>query len=212
MNQSTYTREHDTRYRQSPVYEDADEVPLERDIEHRYRARRAQAYDDRDHTWYGSSGTGGMLAFALGAGALLTWLATRSGLQQQTGWTHSEGRYRQEIPRDETDELIASDKVEGTAVYDRDGEKIGTVHNFMVGKRTGRVAYAVISFGGFLGMGGGYHALPWNTLTYNEKQGGYVVPADKERLRDAPSHQGGEDPFSNPAYSRQVSDYWLVLH
>ena len=71
---------------------------------------------------------------------------------------------------------------------------------------------SVISFGGFLGMGGGYHALPWNTLTYNEKQGGYVVPADKERLRDAPSYQAGEDPFSNPAYSRQVSDYWLVLH
>jgi len=153
-----------------------------------------------------------MLAVALGAGALLTWLATRSGSQQQTGWTHSEGRYRQEVPRDETDELIASDKVEGTAVYDRNGEKIGTVHNFMVGKRTGRVAYAVISFGGFLGMGGGYHALPWNTLTYNEKQGGYVVPADKERLRDAPTYQAGEDPFSNPAYSRQVSDYWLVLH
>ena len=58
---------------------------------------------------------------------------------------------------DETD----SDKVEGTAVHNRQGEPLGTVHNFMVDKSTGRVAYAVMSFGGFLGMGESYHPLPW---------------------------------------------------
>ena len=68
---------------------------------------------------------------------------------------------------EETDRLIASDKVEGTAVYNRQGERLGTVHNFMVDKSTGQVAYAVMSFGGFLGMGesaiircpGGYSAM-----------------------------------------------------
>ena len=60
-----------------------------------------------------------------------------------------------------TGNLIASDRVEGTAVYDRAGERLGTVHNFMVDKRSGQVAYAVMSFGGFLGMGESYHPLPW---------------------------------------------------
>jgi sporulation protein YlmC with PRC-barrel domain len=140
----------------------------------------------------------------------LTWLGVKSG-SHQSGASRSNARYREEIARDETDDLIASNKVEGTAVYDRNGEKIGTVENFMVGKRSGRVAYAVISFGGFLGVGGGYHAIPWNALTYDEKQGGYVVSAEKDRIRTAPSYQAGEDPFSNPAYGHQVSQYWLVL-
>ena len=59
----------------------------------------------------------------------------------------------------ETGDLIASDKVEGTAVYDRNGTKLGSVYNFMVEKRSGHVAYAVMSFGGFLGMGSSYHPL-----------------------------------------------------
>ena len=76
---------------------------------------------------------------------------------------------------DETDELIASNKVEGTAIYNRQGERIGTLHHFMVGKRSGQVAYAVMSFDGFLGMGENYYPLPWNELTYDTNLGGYVV-------------------------------------
>src|SRR5215212_3534683 len=93
---------------------------------------------------------------------------------------------------DETDALIASNKVEGTAVYNREGEHLGTVYNFMVDKVTGQVAYAVMSFGGFLGLGQSYHPLPWRLLTYNTKVGGYVVDLDKDRLRDAPSFASGE--------------------
>ena len=57
------------------------------------------------------------------------------------------------VATDETEHLISSSKVEGTAVYDRQGERLGTVSSFMVNKFTGQVAYAVMSFGGFLGMG-----------------------------------------------------------
>ena len=60
------------------------------------------------------------------------------------------------VATDETGELIASNKVEGTRVYNRQGENLGTVHNFMVNKRSGQVEYAVMSFGGFLGMGESY--------------------------------------------------------
>ena len=78
---------------------------------------------------------------------------------------------------DETDRLIASNKVEGTAVYDRQGERLGTVSSFMVNKYTGQVAYAVMSFGGFLGMGRSCHPLPWKALSYDTGKGGYVVDA-----------------------------------
>jgi sporulation protein YlmC with PRC-barrel domain len=112
------------------------------------------------------------------------------------------------VDKDETTDLIASNKVEGTAVYNRQGEKLGEVYNFMVGKRSGEVAYAIMSFGGFLGLGQKYHPLPWNALTYDTGKKGYVVDADKERLMGAPSYQAGEEPFSRPGYGQQVRDYW----
>ena len=112
------------------------------------------------------------------------------------------------VETDETQDLIASNKVEGTAVYNRQGERLGEVYNFMVGKRSGQVAYAVMSFGGFLGIGESYHPLPWNALTYDTDLGGYVVDLDKDRLSKAPSHTAGEDPFADPAYGRRVRDYW----
>ena len=68
---------------------------------------------------------------------------------------------------DETDRLIASNKVEGTAVYNRQGERLGSIYNFMVDKRSGQVEYAVLSFGGFLGIGEDYYPLPWKALTYD---------------------------------------------
>jgi len=76
---------------------------------------------------------------------------------------------------DETGELIASNKVEGTAVYNHQGERIGTLHHFMVGKRSGQVAYAVMSFGGLFGLGEKQYPLPWNELTYDTSRGGYVI-------------------------------------
>jgi hypothetical protein len=112
------------------------------------------------------------------------------------------------VEKDETTDLIASSKVEGTAVYNRQGEKLGEVYNFMVGKRSGRVAYAIMSFGGFLGIGQKYHPLPWHILTYGTGKKGYVVDANRERLMAAPSYQAGEEPFSQPEYGQQVRDYW----
>ncbi|WP_240539900.1 PRC-barrel domain-containing protein [Salinarimonas soli] len=114
------------------------------------------------------------------------------------------------VEHDETTDMIASSKVEGTAVYNRQGEKLGEVYNFMVGKRSGRVAYAVMSFGGFLGIGQKYHAVPWDTLTYDKGKGGYVIDANRDRLMGAPSYGAGEDPFSQPGYGRHVEDYWAA--
>jgi len=94
-----------------------------------------------------------------------------------------------EVPRDETALLIASDKVEGTAVYGPDGDKIGRIENVMIDKLTGRVAYAVLTFGGFLGMGNDYYPLPWAMLKYDESLGGYIVNLTRDQLESAPKYR-----------------------
>jgi hypothetical protein len=112
------------------------------------------------------------------------------------------------IAIDETRRLIASNKVEGTPVYNRAGEQLGTVYNFMVDKISGQVAYAVMSFGGFLGLGESYHPLPWRALTYDTRLSGYVVDIDKDRLAQSPSHRADEDPFADDAYGAEVDAYY----
>jgi hypothetical protein len=113
------------------------------------------------------------------------------------------------VATDETGRLISSSKVEGTAVYNRQGERLGTVASFMVDKRSGQVAYAVMSFGGFLGLGKRCHPLPWHVLTYDTGRGGYVVDFDKERLTGAPSFEEGESPaWADPGYAQGIDAYY----
>jgi sporulation protein YlmC with PRC-barrel domain len=94
---------------------------------------------------------------------------------------------RQEtLKRDETGSLISADKVQGTDIYNRRGDNLGEVENVMIDKVTGRVAYAVVTFGGFLGIGAERRALPWNVLSYDVDLGGYVVNAEDDVLRRTP--------------------------
>lgn len=116
---------------------------------------------------------------------------------------------RQSVATNETGELIAASKVEGTTVYDRKGEKVGSVYEVMLEKRTGQVSYAVLSFGGFLGLGENYYPLPWEQLHYDTSRGGYVVDLDESRLRDAPSYRTGEQAnWDDADYRRRVDDYY----
>ena len=114
------------------------------------------------------------------------------------------------VATDETRRLIASSTVEGTAVYDRAAEQIGTIHNFMVDKVSGQVAYVVMSFGGFLGLGESYHPLPWRALAYDTRLGGYVVDVDKDKLAGAPRIGSGEDPFADEEYGKAVDAYFRL--
>ena len=112
---------------------------------------------------------------------------------------------------DETDRLIASNKVEGTAVYDPQGERLGSIYNFMVDKRSGRAEYAVLSFGGFLGIGDDYYPLPWQSLTYDTGLGGYVTNVAKERLEGAPHYARTEEAdWADPTYGRRIYDYYGI--
>ena len=112
------------------------------------------------------------------------------------------------LDNEETNRLIASDQVEGTAVYNTQAERLGSVYNFMVDKRSGQVEYAVMSFGGFLGIGDDYYPLPWKALKYDTTLGGYVVDLDKDRLQQAPHYARASDEWRDPAYGTRISDYY----
>ena len=117
------------------------------------------------------------------------------------------------LEADETHRLISSEKVDGTAVYDRRGERLGTVHHLMVDKYTGQVDYAVMSFGGFLGIGESYHPLPWKMLTYDTRLGGYVVDLDRNKLQNAPSYTSADVPdWSDRSYTTRIDEYWLLIY
>ncbi|WP_291295066.1 PRC-barrel domain-containing protein [Elioraea sp.] len=101
------------------------------------------------------------------------------------GTTHDT---RHSVDARETTSLIASDKVEGTNVYDHAGNKLGSIDTVMIDKTSGQVSYAVLSFGGFLGFGESHYPLPWDQLRYDTRQDGYVVGITEEQLKGAPSY------------------------
>ena len=82
--------------------------------------------------------------------------------------------------------LISSNRIEGTPVFDRYGKKIGAIHSVMIEKENGQVAYAVLTFGGFLGVGSRAYPLPWSMLTYDREQRGYCIELRFEDGEDAP--------------------------
>jgi PRC-barrel domain len=111
----------------------------------------------------------------------------------------------------ETGNLIASDKVQGTNVYNTSGDSLGAIHDVMIDKPSGKVAYAIMSFGGFLGIGNQYHPLPWSVLKYDPRLGGYVVNLDKTRLEGAPSYDVDAEPdWSDRSYETKIHDYYGV--
>src|SRR5271155_2094061 len=109
----------------------------------------------------------------------------------------------------ETTALIAASKVQGTEVYNSEGESLGSIHDLMIDKISGNVAYPIMSFGGFLGIGNSYHPLPWSLLQYDTSLGGYVIEIDKRRLEDAPSYPVGTEPaWGDPEYEGKLHDYY----
>ncbi|MBB4254305.1 PRC-barrel domain-containing protein [Rhizobium sp. BK008] len=108
-----------------------------------------------------------------------------------------------------THAMIASDRVEGTRVYGSDGRHIGSIERLIIGKLDGRVAYAVLSFGGFLGIGHDHYPLPWEKLNYDTQLDGYRIDLTKEQIEDAPSYSDDDDTWYNDN-GRRVYDYYGV--
>ena len=114
-----------------------------------------------------------------------------------------------DIPADPAHRLIAGTRVAGTVVYNLAGDKLGTIEDVMIDKASGRVAYAVLNFGSFLGIGGQHHPMPWQTLNYDTAMGGYVVNLDRAVLEGAPVvAEGGTDGWNDPGFDEQVHSYY----
>ena len=114
------------------------------------------------------------------------------------------------LDRRETANLIGSDKVQGTPVYRSNGERVGTIDRVMIDKLSGKVAYAVMSFGGFMGIGEDYYPLPWS-LTYNERLDGYEVNVSEQQLKGAPKYSKHDTwDWSDRARDRKVYAYYDV--
>ncbi|HUZ63927.1 MAG TPA: PRC-barrel domain-containing protein [Acetobacteraceae bacterium] len=104
--------------------------------------------------------------------------------------------------------LIAASKVNGTNVYNTAGEKLGSVYDVMLDKASGKTEYAIMSFGGFLGIGDKYHPLPWRQLKYDTNQGGYVVNIDRSTLEGAPVYAATEMTGWDDTRGRAVDSYY----
>ncbi len=109
-------------------------------------------------------------------------------------------------------EIIGSDRVEGTAVFGVKGEKIGSVEKLLIEKRGGQVTDAILSVGGFLGMGADHHSIPWEKLKYDTELDGYRLDVTEDELRDAPTIGESEaDLAYDREYQTRVYSYYGVI-
>ncbi|WP_033073265.1 PRC-barrel domain-containing protein [Sphingopyxis sp. MWB1] len=112
------------------------------------------------------------------------------------------------LERNETHRLISSEKVEGTAVYSPESDKLGTVSHVMIDKRSGQAEYAVLEFGGLFGIGSDHYPIPWDMLSYDTDKGGYIVNLSKEQIEGAPRYQRDSMPVYDDNYGRTVFSYY----
>ncbi|WP_395646579.1 PRC-barrel domain-containing protein [Terricaulis sp.] len=110
---------------------------------------------------------------------------------------------------------IRAKKVIGTTVKDTSGDKIGTVEDLVLDKQTNTILFAVVGFGGVLGVGEKFHPLPWAVLNYDEDEDAYVVPYTQEELKAAPADKISEltandgVPYRDQSYAfYRVEQYW----
>jgi sporulation protein YlmC with PRC-barrel domain len=175
------------------------------------RYPQAQRYYERATQTIGQAPVLSLLAIGA-AGLALAWMFDNRTRDQERA--SSRGRSRGDRPGQRSGKpLIESDRVEGTAVYDGSGNRIGTVERVMIDKISGRVAYAVMSFGGFFGLGTTEYAVPWSMLDYDPRLKGYRTQITAEQLRDAPSLLGqrGQD-WPDRGSERDLHDYYQVTY
>ncbi len=129
----------------------------------------------------------------------------------QTDNLHTETTSPADTATSRPHSLIASDRVEGTAVRRANGDKIGTIERLMIDKLSGNVAYAVLSFGGFLGIGNKHLPIPWARLRYDRTLGAYQVDVTDEELKHAPSFAAGNDfDWGDRSQELDIHNYYRV--
>lgn len=108
--------------------------------------------------------------------------------------------------------VIAAERVKGTEVYNSAGDRLGTIDSIYIDKLSGEVAYVVMSFGGFLGIGEKFHPLPWDLLDYDTELSGYRVDLDRDALSNAPSYDRDDvDRLDNNSGMADVDSYYAPM-
>lgn len=158
----------------------------------------------------GKSSSTPWIAVALGTAAVAgaaALFSKRQGSDTNKSRQHQADtrKFELQLQTDENVRLISSTKVEGTPVVGRNGEHLGKIESFMVDKYTGRVAYAVMSFGGTLGFGEHLFPLPWSLLDYDVGKDGYVLNLSSEQIERAPKFKRSDTPEFNADYRRSVA-------
>lgn len=105
--------------------------------------------------------------------------------------------------------LISSNKPDVMKVRSRDGQTVGTVHSYMINKRTGQTSYAVLSIGGFLGLGKAYYPLPFELMTFVPATDSYAITIDARVIEGGPSW-ASTPPAFDQAYADRVASYYGV--
>ncbi|RIA00222.1 PRC-barrel domain containing protein [Cereibacter sphaeroides] len=107
-----------------------------------------------------------------------------------------------------TSHMVSSADVNGTAVYSPKGEHLGHIDHLMIDKESGVIAYAVMAFGGFLGLAEDHHPIPWKKLSYDQTLGGFVTDITREQLEGAP--QRGENWREDRTWGAATYNYYGV--
>jgi hypothetical protein len=103
---------------------------------------------------------------------------------------------------------ISSEDVNGTEVYGQDGKNIGEIDHLIIDKASGRVAYAVMSFGGFMGLGHSHYPIPWGALTYDRSLAGFRANITEQQLRDAPDFS--DDSWEDRDWAKRTHSHYGV--
>jgi PRC-barrel domain len=106
--------------------------------------------------------------------------------------------------------LIESDQIEGTAVYDANGKRIGTIRRLVIEKVSGHVLYAVTAFGGFLGLEADLHTIPRAQLHYDPALGGYRTRITEKQLQDAPEFSRQDEALLSHHQRKELNEYYLI--
>lgn len=106
--------------------------------------------------------------------------------------------------------LVASVLKQKLTAYGRGGSKLGTVEQFLTDMFMGKVEYAVLSFGGFLGLGQKYHPVPFSFLRVSADGSGYTVDIDKSVIDGSPSYRDDDAPLFDDAYGKRIHSYYSV--
>jgi sporulation protein YlmC with PRC-barrel domain len=119
------------------------------------------------------------------------------------------GMYKGESDAGPGPELMGADTLIGNDVYNLQDESLGDIKEIMLDMRSGQVAYAVLSLGGFLGIGEKLFAVPWSALTLDTKNKRFVLSVDKDRLEKAPGFDRNKWPnMADPSWEQGIQAYY----